>query len=146
MTDVHMASHHYMLWLQELIAMQQNGPKDLGFFGTRNMGFLHQNLIEVLSYAMCLTVRPVVSSKLWAAHKLTSALFRVGCMSCAVSYRLVPFKVRCICLVVAVLQCWPCFNCPTYASMSAAGQSHLYFGSHRNQCSSHQGCLASREA
>jgi len=43
---------------QELIAMQQNGPKDLGFFGTRNMGFLHQNLIEILSYAMVLTARP----------------------------------------------------------------------------------------
>jgi hypothetical protein len=42
--------------LQELIAMQENGPKNLGFFGTRNMGFLHQNLIEVLSYAMVLTV------------------------------------------------------------------------------------------
>ncbi len=38
--------------------MQQNGPKDLGFFGTRNMGFLHQNLIEILSYAMVLTARP----------------------------------------------------------------------------------------
>ena len=36
--------------------MQENGPKNLGFFGTRNMGFLHQNLIEVLSYAMVLTV------------------------------------------------------------------------------------------
>jgi len=43
---------------QELIAMQQNGPKDLGFFGTRNMGFLHQNLIEILSYVMVLTARP----------------------------------------------------------------------------------------
>lgn len=42
--------------MQELIAMQQNGPKQLGFFGTRNMGFLHQNLIEILSYAMVLTV------------------------------------------------------------------------------------------
>lgn len=41
---------------QELIAVQQSGPKDIGFFGTRNMGFLHQNLIEVLSYAMVLTV------------------------------------------------------------------------------------------
>lgn len=41
---------------QELIAVQQNGPKALGFFGTRNMGFLHQNLIEILSYAMVLTV------------------------------------------------------------------------------------------
>ena len=38
--------------------MQQNGPKDIGFFGTRNMGFLHQNLIEVLSYAMVLTACP----------------------------------------------------------------------------------------
>jgi len=36
--------------------VQQSGPKDIGFFGTRNMGFLHQNLIEVLSYAMVLTV------------------------------------------------------------------------------------------
>lgn len=43
--------------VQELIAMQENGPKNLGFFGTRNMGFLHQNLIEVLSYAMVLTVQ-----------------------------------------------------------------------------------------
>ena len=42
--------------MQELIAVQQSGPKDIGFFGTRNMGFLHQNLIEVLSYAMVLTV------------------------------------------------------------------------------------------
>ena len=42
--------------MQELIAIQQNGPKALGFFGTRNMGFLHQNLIEILSYAMVLTV------------------------------------------------------------------------------------------
>ncbi len=43
--------------LQELLAMQQNGPKNIGFFGTRNMGFMHQNLIEILSYAMVLTVR-----------------------------------------------------------------------------------------
>lgn len=44
--------------LQELIAMQQNGPKEIGFFGTRNMGWMHQQLIEVLSYAMVLTVSP----------------------------------------------------------------------------------------
>ena len=36
--------------------MQQSGPKDIGFFGTRNMGYMHQQLIEVLSYAMVLTV------------------------------------------------------------------------------------------
>ena len=42
--------------LQELIALQEDGPREIGFFGTRNMGWLHQNLIEVLSYAMVLTV------------------------------------------------------------------------------------------
>lgn len=41
---------------QELIAIQQSGPKAIGFFGTRNMGFLHQQMIEILSYAMVLTV------------------------------------------------------------------------------------------
>jgi hypothetical protein len=40
------------------MAIQQNGPKAIGFFGTRNMGFMHQQLIEILSYAMVLTVRP----------------------------------------------------------------------------------------
>ena len=42
---------------QELMAIQQSGPRNIGFFGTRNMGFLHQQLIEILSYAMVLTVR-----------------------------------------------------------------------------------------
>ena len=37
--------------------MQEEHPKDIGFFGTRNMGYMHQQLIEVLSYAMVLTVR-----------------------------------------------------------------------------------------
>lgn len=41
---------------QELIAIQQQGPRSIGFFGTRNMGFLHQQLIEILSYAMIITV------------------------------------------------------------------------------------------
>jgi len=45
------------LWLQELLAIQQQGPRNIGFFGTRNMGFLHQQLIEILSYAMVITVR-----------------------------------------------------------------------------------------
>ena len=43
--------------------MQQNGPKNIGFFGTRNMGFSHQKLIEVLSYAMVLTVRTSAVSR-----------------------------------------------------------------------------------
>ncbi|BDA46954.1 hypothetical protein COCOBI_09-4070 [Coccomyxa sp. Obi] len=49
-------------YLAELIAMQQNGPKQLGFFGTRNMGFMHQNLIEILSYAMVLTDNHIYTS------------------------------------------------------------------------------------
>jgi hypothetical protein len=43
-------------YLQELLAIQQNGPRAIGFFGTRNMGFMHQQLIEILSYAMVITV------------------------------------------------------------------------------------------
>jgi hypothetical protein len=43
--------------LQELLAIQQSdGPKSLGFFGTRNMGLTHQKLVEILSYAMASTV------------------------------------------------------------------------------------------
>lgn len=41
---------------QELLAIQQQGPRSIGFFGTRNMGFMHQELIEILSYAMVITV------------------------------------------------------------------------------------------
>lgn len=46
-----------MLFLQELLAIQQQGPRSIGFFGTRNMGFMHQELIEILSYALVITVR-----------------------------------------------------------------------------------------
>lgn len=42
---------------QEFLAIQSEQPRNVGFFGTRNMGFMHQQLIEVLSYAMLLTVR-----------------------------------------------------------------------------------------
>lgn len=48
--------------MQELLAIQQNGPKAIGFFGTRNMGFLHQQLIEILSYAMVLTSNHIYTS------------------------------------------------------------------------------------
>lgn len=43
--------------MQELLAIQQQGPRAIGFFGTRNMGFMHQELIEILSYALVITVR-----------------------------------------------------------------------------------------
>ena len=42
--------------VQEFLAIQDQQPRNLGFFGTRNMGFMHQQLIEMLSYAMLLTV------------------------------------------------------------------------------------------
>eukprot|EP00955_Chlamydomonas_euryale_P080446 363424-Chlamydomonas_euryale.AAC.7 len=35
---------------------QSDGPKSIGFFGTRNMGVTHQKLVEVLSYAYASTV------------------------------------------------------------------------------------------
>lgn len=49
-------------YLQELLAIQQQGPTAIGFFGTRNMGFTHQQLIEVLSYAMVITKNHVFTS------------------------------------------------------------------------------------
>jgi hypothetical protein len=48
--------------MQELLAIQQQGPRAIGFFGTRNMGFMHQQLIEILSYAMVITVCPLFMS------------------------------------------------------------------------------------
>lgn len=46
----------FFVFAQELLAIQQQGPRSIGFFGTRNMGFMHQELIEILSYAMVITV------------------------------------------------------------------------------------------
>jgi hypothetical protein len=54
--DIKLRSNWIVL-LQELLAIQQQGPRAIGFFGTRNMGFMHQELIEILSYAMVITVR-----------------------------------------------------------------------------------------
>ncbi|XP_076920293.1 uncharacterized protein LOC143590201 [Bidens hawaiensis] len=49
-------------YLQELLAIQQQGPRNIGFFGTRNMGFMHQELIEILSYAMVITQNHIFTS------------------------------------------------------------------------------------
>ncbi|KAJ0876216.1 hypothetical protein HanPSC8_Chr11g0485871 [Helianthus annuus] len=49
-------------YLQELLAIQQQGPRNIGFFGTRNMGFMHQELIEILSYAMVITKNHIFTS------------------------------------------------------------------------------------
>ncbi|NP_001355878.1 cysteine sulfinate desulfinase/cysteine desulfurase and related enzymes [Zea mays] len=49
-------------YLQELLAIQQQGPRAIGFFGTRNMGFMHQQLIEILSYAMVITKNHIFTS------------------------------------------------------------------------------------
>lgn len=64
----------FILFLQELLAIQQQGPRAIGFFGTRNMGFLHQELIEILSYAMVITV--------WHCHfSLVYFIFNIICSS-----------------------------------------------------------------
>ncbi|KAM1201095.1 hypothetical protein EV1_017172 [Malus domestica] len=49
-------------YLQELLAIQQQGPRAIGFFGTRNMGFMHQELVEILSYAMVITKNHIYTS------------------------------------------------------------------------------------
>ncbi|CAI8616472.1 unnamed protein product [Vicia faba] len=49
-------------YLQELLAIQQQGPRTIAFFGTRNMGFMHQELIEILSYAMVITKNHIYTS------------------------------------------------------------------------------------
>lgn len=49
-------------YLQELLAIQQEGPRAIGFFGTRNMGFMHQELIEILSYALVITKNHIYTS------------------------------------------------------------------------------------
>lgn len=50
-------------YLQELLAIQQSdGPKKLGFFGTRNMGVTHQKLVEILSYAYASTGNHIYTS------------------------------------------------------------------------------------
>lgn len=49
-------------YIQELLAIQQQGPRAIGFFGTRNMGFMHQELIEILSYAMVITKNHIYTS------------------------------------------------------------------------------------
>ncbi|KAG6388375.1 hypothetical protein SASPL_149800 [Salvia splendens] len=49
-------------YLQELLAIQQQGPRVIGFFGTRNMGFMHQELIEILSYALVITKNHIFTS------------------------------------------------------------------------------------
>jgi hypothetical protein len=56
------ASLHRLIVMQELLAIQQNGAKSIAFFGTRNMGFLHQQLVEILSYAMVLTGNHIYTS------------------------------------------------------------------------------------
>jgi hypothetical protein len=43
---------------QELLAIQNNdGPKSIALFGSRNMGLTHQQLVEVLACALVAAVR-----------------------------------------------------------------------------------------
>lgn len=49
-------------YLAEFLAIQNKHPKSIGFFGTRHLSITHQQLIEVLSYAMVLTGNHVYTS------------------------------------------------------------------------------------
>jgi hypothetical protein len=59
-----------------------------GFFGTRNMGFLHQQLVEILSYALVLTENHIFTS---GATGTNAAVIRGRAIShspagCQISY------------------------------------------------------------
>lgn len=78
----------FRFFVQELLAIQQQGPRSIGFFGTRNMGFMHQELIEILSYAMVITVRCynwiLVCGTVcthWAFQNLLYCMFLICCIT-----------------------------------------------------------------
>lgn len=74
-----------LLVLQEFLAIQNQQPRNLGFFGTRNMGFMHQQLIEVLAYAMLLTVRGRQWARLGACCGWAqSVMMQLGAARCCV--------------------------------------------------------------
>lgn len=47
---------------QELLLIQQSGPRRVAIIGTRNMPLTHQQLVEMLSYALVLSGNQVVTS------------------------------------------------------------------------------------
>eukprot|EP00793_Prasinoderma_coloniale_P007025 PRCOL_00006877-RA len=49
-------------YLKALMSIQAGGPRTVGFFGTRNMGYHQQQLIEILSYALILTGNHIFTS------------------------------------------------------------------------------------
>jgi hypothetical protein len=48
-------------YLQQLIAIA-DGQKDIAIFGSRNMGYVHQQLVDILSYAIILTGSHIITS------------------------------------------------------------------------------------
>ena len=48
--------------LQELVAIQQDGPRNVAILGTRYTSFLHQQIIELLTYANVLVGNHVFTS------------------------------------------------------------------------------------
>jgi hypothetical protein len=47
---------------QELLLIQQSGPRKVAIIGTRNLPLTHQQLVEMLSYALVLSGNQVVTS------------------------------------------------------------------------------------
>lgn len=48
--------------LQELVAIQQDGPRNVAILGTRYTSYLHQQIIELLTYANVLVGNHVFTS------------------------------------------------------------------------------------
>jgi hypothetical protein len=49
-------------YLSDILEFQENGQKNIGFYGRRNTGLMHQRLIEILAYAMVLTGNHIYTS------------------------------------------------------------------------------------
>ncbi len=47
---------------QELLIIQQSGPRKIAIIGTRNLPLTHQQLVEMLSYALVLSGNQIVTS------------------------------------------------------------------------------------
>ena len=47
---------------QELLLIQQSGPRKVAIIGTRNLPLTHQQLVEMLSYALVLSGNQVVTA------------------------------------------------------------------------------------
>jgi hypothetical protein len=120
---------------QEFLAIQNQQPRNVGFFGTRNMGFMHQQLIEVLSYAMLLTVRQPPMIRGGRGGRGGGGGGQAGNPKNGVWERSLLRREGCQCGPACLLL--PVSPCTAKglgaAHPSPAGQPRLHLGGHRHQ-------------